>query len=143
MQAQQCKRGRNSQLKGSLRTRKLWGYGEDSWEGMGFLLDVGYDKEAASTHLEGQGDLSQYPSYTHQEPPIRDDTKDHLPDLSYIFAIIIIGAVYWESANLTPVAFLSHNVNKPFNYFWTLASSSIKIAVLMTPKDGEGTEWNV
>ena len=51
-------------------------------------------------------------SYTHQKPPIRDDTKDHLPDLSYILAIIITGAIYWESANLTPIAFLSHNVNQ-------------------------------
>ena len=99
-------------MEGLLENQETLGYGEDSWEGMGFLLDVGYDKEAASTHLEGQGNLNQYPSYTHQEPPIRDDTKDHLPDLSCIFAIIIIGAVYWESANLTPIAFLSHNVNQ-------------------------------
>ena len=79
---------------------------------MGFLLDVAYDKEAVSTHFKGQGELMRYPSYTHQEPPLRADTIDHLPDLSYILAIIIIGAVYWRSADLTPTAFLSHNLNQ-------------------------------
>lgn len=78
---------------------------------MGFLLDVGYDKEAVSTHFEGQGDLRRHPSYTHQEPPLRAGTKDHLPGLSHLLATII-GAVYWRSANLIPIAFLSHNLSQ-------------------------------
>lgn len=39
-QAQECNRGRNSQLKGTLRTRGSED-GEDAWGGMCFLLDVG------------------------------------------------------------------------------------------------------